>query len=1366
MDPAVQNGYDGPVTIVGATYEQFATEGETKASFNENGTFGWETAESAKFETTNGWYESTAQDISADKSKCSFQIVGDLSTDMVAVLPADINPARYDAQSTNDGLKVTIPASRTWVKDQSYATMLGFGANNGGNTSYSFSHLGGLAKIKVNGVPANATKFVFKTKGFKISGDFEAGKINTSGGQTISTVTASSDATATDDFTEDEETYSLTFTSDDISSNNGVMEFNVPLPCETYSNGFAFCFKDNGGTVIYSFVGSSPQKVERTDRLCLPTINIVGGGGENLPTKSVQNIPAGYKGDFLLAEAENVLLKIAPETNANDINLKYNSGQKPSNLEINIVDGETAGTFAGTISGILPDTHVDFTKGTIANVSMTTSTSTFEIIYPATISSKLTVTGGNVAIKGATVGAIEVAEGAKASEETQAPVQIVVEKSDDATPVNPSVGTITANADVVVANESSVDVIVDAAVNVQVANEGAGTVKDKSEQPIETKATAKIGDIKYFTLADAVKAAPTNATEATTITLLENVTDGAGIFLADTDKKNIIIDMDGHSYTGVGPAVGSTGTSNQLFHIEKGNTFTLKNSDSNQSSTVSIDSEKANLFRFIIQNYADLTLEDVTIDGTGLSYNEDGKDYTYALSNNCGTVYLNGTTSIKASTTSGMNNYAFDVCKYASYDAPTVTWNSTGSVDGIIELSGGEFVVAKNLALTRPIRTNSKPAILTINQNATISQSGAFPTVHTKFTGDSESLNENNSGLVIVNYGGDLTIKGAGTIEATQGCTAAVCMTEKKEVYSNADAKLKVENVTLKGKGIGITGNGGRHNTVIVINNAKIYGTSTDETDEAVGLYHPQEGTLTINGSNTIIQGLASGVEMRAGTLTVNDGTIEGTATTYSVKSNGNGSTTVGAGLSVAPHTTGKNINVTINGGTFKGAKAFSNTNPEEQPSHVNITINGGTFSDLSGVNYVADNGTYKLANAVTLANPIEITSGKTFTVDLNSKTLTGRTNISGANVTFKNGTVAGGQNQAINIYGSESEVSNYSVVTISNDVTVTADVYAVCVFGKYNGVGVGAGTKGYGAVANIAGTINTTGDSQNGAVFVSGNLGAKDDTEFAVSSKNKVNIKKTAKITSEKDAAIALNGSATVTVDDGAELTGATAIAAKRGKLIVNGGTITGTMDPGKSNPTTYMNGTEMTGSAVSATASYKADGPLSVEIEDGTFTSKAYTILNNHDGCEFKISGGDFTTTMDTNGITVYARLGSVNITGGEFINNSNGEATLHVGCPTANLTNGPKLTISGDGTVVKNTAEGSYTHNTSWSPLTVNMANELTYKAVDISGGTFHGQNPEKDDSWTSESDAHKYFLATGYAVSGDETNGWTVVSANQN
>ena len=1321
-----ERSYTGPVTVVNATFESLTEDGTTKAAVTDAGTFTWQNGDKAAFAESSSSTSYCFGTNNVDGATAQFAIEGShtFTNSSLAIYPDDLTTGQVP---TN--LKVKVPASRVWVNEQTNVAM--YGKYETASSSFSFSHMGGLVRVRVKNVPTNAREFVFKASGCKINGEFSVNTVSES--KVIETVASDN---------EDEQTYTLTWTTAPAApAAENTMDFYIPLPLGTYSGGFAFYLKDEGHNVLYSKVGSTSQTIARKKLLLMPAITLVGGSIEPVEKAAiVANIPAGYSGDYLLPQSEKVILKINASTSDHDITLKYDGANIPTNLEVKVVDGDNAGKYNAKLLGNLPSTHVEFTQGHIDATELTTSSSTLAVINPATVGT-LTVKGGNVLLKGATVTSIVVDENAVASEETQAPVQIVVDKANAQEFTAPAV---TAKANVVVAPAADVTVKVTADDNVKVANGGAGDVKDKNDQPINTKAAAQISDIKYITLADAIAAVKDNEQ-------IDIIAEEISATVIPEGNKTFTIDLGGNNkeVTVVGPAVGSEKTKNQAFQILKGNIVTIQNGSLKCKND-------GDIFRFVIQNYADLTLKNVTVDGTNLKITD--KTDAYTISGNNGTITFSGSTTVKASTVDGVDGYALDLYDYTNHGYTATAagvWDSDGSITGAITLGGGNLTVSKELKLTKPIKTyKGDKGNVALTVNADIVPADGFT----------------DDALIIVKRGSDVTISGSGKISNNDNTKVycAVKMTEAADVSSDSEsnrAKLTVNgNVTLEGYQAGISGNGnaGRGHTDVTINGSVLVKGCATDKDECCGIYQPQNGTLTINGGT--IEGLV-GVYVKSGSVTtaVNGGTIKGTGAKNDYVANGGGFKETGDAIVFDNcDYPGGAPNATINGGTFistNGQAVASYAKTGLDP--ISPVINGGTFSDLSGVNYVADNGTYKLANAVTLANPLEITSGKTFTVYLNSKTLTGRTNISGANVTFKNGTVAGGQNQAINIYGSESEVSNYSVVTISNDVTVTADVYAVCVFGKYNGVGVGAGTKGYGAVANIAGTINTTGDSQNGAVFVSGNLGAKDDTEFAVSSKNEVNIKNTAKITSEKDAAIALNGSATVTVDDGAELTGATAIAAKRGKLIVNGGTIIGTMDPGKSNPTTFMNGTEMTGSAVSATASYKADGPLSVEIKDGTFTSKAYTILNNHDGCEFKISGGNFTTAMATNGIAVYARLGSVNITGGTFENNSNSEATLHVGCPTAATSSlQPRLTISGNDTVVKNNASGDYTYG--GKPLVVNMANQLTYKAVEISGGKFYYRNPSKDDNVV---EPNGNFLKDGLSVSGDETNGWTV-SANQN
>lgn len=181
-----------------------------------------------------------------------------------------------------------------------------------------------------------------------------------------------------------------------------------------------------------------------------------------------------------------------------------------------------------------------------------------------------------------------------------------------------------------------------------------------------------IGDTKYETLADAVAAA---GTTETTITLLtEAATDGviSGDGVVVPTGSNITFDLNGLTYDVSGETVGSSGTESNGFQLLQGSDITFKN------GTLKATSPTAQM---LIQNYANLTLEDVNLDGTGLS------GWAYALSNNCGTITLTGSTSITAKT----GGRAFDTCKYASYAIPTVNINTTGAITGPIEATGGKL---------------------------------------------------------------------------------------------------------------------------------------------------------------------------------------------------------------------------------------------------------------------------------------------------------------------------------------------------------------------------------------------------------------------------------------------------------------------------------------------------------------------------------------------------------------------------------------------------------------------------------------------------------------------------------------------------
>lgn len=176
----------------------------------------------------------------------------------------------------------------------------------------------------------------------------------------------------------------------------------------------------------------------------------------------------------------------------------------------------------------------------------------------------------------------------------------------------------------------------------------------------------KIGDTKYTSLAEAVAAVPTDGTQ-TTITLLKDTTGDGVVVGGDDFAKNIIFDLNSHTYT-VDGTVGSSGTETNGFQLRKGSTVAFKNGTIKGGTAAKI----------LIQNYADLTLEDVTLNA------QESTQCQYVCSNNCGTVNIIGDTSILAK----KGAVAFDVYYWpdGGYDeGVTVKVNTTGTIDGRIE---------------------------------------------------------------------------------------------------------------------------------------------------------------------------------------------------------------------------------------------------------------------------------------------------------------------------------------------------------------------------------------------------------------------------------------------------------------------------------------------------------------------------------------------------------------------------------------------------------------------------------------------------------------------------------------------------------
>ena len=457
-----------------------------------------------------------------------------------------------------------------------------------------------------------------------------------------------------------------------------------------------------------------------------------------------------------------------------------------------------------------------------------------------------------------------------------------------------------------------------------------------------------------------------------TVNLKEDYT-GAGFMTSS--GQTIVLNLNNHTYDVTEPLVGSKGTQSQAFNFEKGSNVTIKDG-----------TLKSSVARMFMQNYSNLTLESVTLNPT--IPDEMTTTTYYVLSNNSGNVNLNGTTTITAPTKDGYKSFAFDVCKYSTYTEPKVTWNSTGKVTGSIELSGGEFIVAKKLVLTQPVKVVAA-AKMTLNADVT-------------------PASEWNAGdaLVIVNRKGELTIDGTGSIDAGsyEKVYTAVKMTESGENDATNPAKLTVNGATLKGYYYGISGNGNRHNTQITVNSGTI---TSNCTNDGHAIYHPQNGTLTINGGS--LTGYYSAIEHRAGTLNITGGEFKALHTPTAAEMNGNGTSIKGAAIGVSKHKDVTTLNLNITGGTFTGATAlheeytFDGTFNTDNPTFSvnggifngkiyseNFTkfIHSGTFSDPTACYYMANNANITVnMKADYTGGGFNVEDGQKVTLDLGGYT-------------------------------------------------------------------------------------------------------------------------------------------------------------------------------------------------------------------------------------------------------------------------------------------------------------------------------------------------------------------------------------------
>ena len=239
---------------------------------------------------------------------------------------------------------------------------------------------------------------------------------------------------------------------------------------------------------------------------------------------------------------------------------------------------------------------------------------------------------------------------------------------------------------------------------------------------------------------------------------------------------------------------------------------------------------------------------------------------------------------------------------------------------------------------------------------------------------------------------------------------------------------------------------------------------------------------------------------------------------------------------------------------------------------------------------------------------------GKDIIIDMGGNTLSGGFDVYDGEVTLKNGTYA--MTASTYLYGKATAVNNFSVLTIEKDVNVVAgNDWAIILWPCE-----ADGQPGYGVVLNVYGTVDATEHAD--AIWVTGNC---------ASGNSVINIYDGAKVNA-KEMGIALNGFATVNIEEGAEITSetATAIEVRAGNLNIAGGTFTATTDIDSVEVNANGSGTTTKGAAI-AIAQHTTRLPINVVIDAGSFTGTSPLFFSDpEDGDAVNVSitvnGGSF--------------------------------------------------------------------------------------------------------------------------------------------
>ena len=274
--------------------------------------------------------------------------------------------------------------------------------------------------------------------------------------------------------------------------------------------------------------------------------------------------------------------------------------------------------------------------------------------------------------------------------------------------------------------------------------------------------------------------------------------------------------------------------------------------------------------------------------------------------------------------------------------------------EAVAAAKNGETVtLLKNAEMTETIRiTDGKKITLALDgHDVVIKTTGKFFLVRNgelTVTGTGMIKEETPYFAPIIIKGGAEKSENYSVVNVEEGVIlegwAGVMIDQTINTTNNYGMVLNVNGATLKGvkdtdnaEGLGVYVNGVVADAKVTLNNATL-------TADGYGMYLAGNADTTITGGT--VSGTTTGIEIRAGKLTLDNCDVTGGSGEVTKNANGNGSTVNNAALAISQHTTKKDIDVTINGGTYTGTAAVYQTDVQGTGSEkVKVNVNSGKFN-------------------------------------------------------------------------------------------------------------------------------------------------------------------------------------------------------------------------------------------------------------------------------------------------------------------------------------------------------------------------------------------------------------------------------------